>query len=322
MSNEGFAYLQLGGFNPAEYGLPVDPRLVLSVDEMKSVGMVSGDPLVGTLADGTIFSLPENYFCVCSDAENKTSVFTFNIDNDWTEPYGKFRENKKGVIIVPNSMAPIDESLTTLQIEDKVYRVNGGLIYAGTVPPSTETAGEVGHLYIDTANPALYQCVQLGSDTEFDNDGIELPIAFGKGWRSVSPVGAEKILSNGGAPQKNTEGANGQLYVDTSACELYQCKGYDTTAHTYNWDKVRKSAGFRLKLVSNDAPYKVLYSDGTWAVPVVGQKLFDDIVAIAVDNDDQVSVSYGLLSDKRDNIYNNYSGYTLVSDVVLLIEKR
>ena len=71
-------YLELGGFNPAEYNLPVDPRLVLSIKEMASIGNISPDPLTGKLDNGILISLPRIYFCVCKET---SKIYVFNVNN-------------------------------------------------------------------------------------------------------------------------------------------------------------------------------------------------------------------------------------------------
>lgn len=319
-------YLELGGFNPAEYNLPVDPRLVLSIKEMASIGNISPDPLTGKLDNGILISLPRIYFCVCKET---SKIYVFNVNNEYVRPFGRFREvsgSGGGSTVIPNPDLPATETLEKVQIDDTVYSIPSGgssdLISSGTVPPSEETEGDVGHLYIDQAAPNLYQCTQLDNSIIYDDPGTELPIYLGKGWKNIEVTGIEQILSNGGAPQPDTVGIRGQLFVDTFACELYQCQGQDTQSLDYIWERVHKSTGFNLILGSNDVPYKVLYSNGTWSVPVGGQREFRDVVAFAIADNQSVIVVNGLLSSKHLDICDNKAGYTLISDAVIKIQKN
>ncbi|MBO7079592.1 MAG: hypothetical protein J6W64_07275 [Bacilli bacterium] len=85
---------------------------------------------------------------------------------------------------------------------------------------------------------------------------------------------------------------------------------------------MHKSTGFNLILGSNDVPYKVLYSNGTWSVPVGGQREFRDVVAFAIADNQSVIVVNGLLSSKHLDICDNKAGYTLISDAVIKIQKN
>ena len=80
MSQHNKYFNLTGGFNISAENMPVDIRTVLTKAEMLTVGNGSFEAHTGQLEDGTIISLPDKYFILCS---TNNVFYTFNFTNEY-----------------------------------------------------------------------------------------------------------------------------------------------------------------------------------------------------------------------------------------------
>lgn len=314
-------YIELGGFNPAGYNLPVDSRLTLHKSEMVTVGKIGKEEYnTGKLDDGTLISFPKVYFCICFETGG---LYLYNTENPWEPEFGKFRLiSGGGTSVIPNPPDEPTQGLTKLKISDTTYRLEHELLKYGESAPTLTTEGKDGQLYISTKNPGIYQFISTDNSIILADPGTPLPLSLGNIWESVKVVGTEKILSNAYPPTGDFQGERGQLMVDTTACELYQCIGQDITTKKYSWTKISNNRGYTLSLTyTSRIPYKLLLASGEWIIPTnVEQKKFYNVVAIALGNKQSLTTTKGLLSLPYPAIVDEKIGYTLISDAEVNIE--
>ena len=170
-------------------------------------------------------------------------------------------------------------SLSDLLNSDTVGR---GVTSIGTAAPTASTAGEVGSLYYDSVNEALYLCV--GSDS------------MGTSWAELQGTasgGGAGNLSGTVDPDSSTAGLEGQLYVNTTSGKLFVCTS-DNGDGTYTWAEVSGSGGSG---TTSESVIKITNGMGSKTITVVaGNSAVISYSWSSVDSSDGSSTGNGTAS--------------------------